>query len=287
MHVSVPAVTKAIANLESELGITLLDRSNYRVCLNTYGKQLVKHAHSIMTEVEEAKRSLRRIQEQTENQLHINVAPALMPELIPQAIIQLRKTFPDAIVDFSGYEPGRPDGGLTGLANGKFDLLIYPITKATDLSDFTWQPLARMTLRIVTAKNHPANTLKHPTLQQLRDYEWLIPSPVGPPFEAVKEMFYEHGAELPATLQSAPTRVMATRMLEDGQYIAALPCNDKLFQLDKERFTILDIDSSRYGWTHYILQRKTSVPRPVLEHFVSTLRDIMGTGDDHSKALDP
>ena len=53
-----PAISKRIAALETELGTSLFDRIGRKVQLTEAGKALLGRAHTILIEVEDARRSI-------------------------------------------------------------------------------------------------------------------------------------------------------------------------------------------------------------------------------------
>lgn len=51
LHLSQPALTKSIADLEQTLGVLLFDRSAHGVVPTVHGKSFIRHADAIMGEV--------------------------------------------------------------------------------------------------------------------------------------------------------------------------------------------------------------------------------------------
>ena len=63
-HVSQPALTKAIRNLEAELGGPLFHRERKRVLLSDFGRSMLPHLQHIMDKAETAQ-AVRIIQQST------------------------------------------------------------------------------------------------------------------------------------------------------------------------------------------------------------------------------
>ncbi len=59
LHISQPSLSKAISNLEKELGVQLFERDKRAVYLNDYGRVFLKRVDRILTEAEEAAEELR------------------------------------------------------------------------------------------------------------------------------------------------------------------------------------------------------------------------------------
>ena len=58
LHLTQSAVSHAIKSLEQDLDCRLFDRLGRRVTLTPAGKQLLEHAHKIITEMQSARKDL-------------------------------------------------------------------------------------------------------------------------------------------------------------------------------------------------------------------------------------
>ncbi len=63
LHVAQPSLSKAISNLEAELGVQLFDRGKRSVYLNDYGRAFLRRVEHILTELEEAELELKDMAE--------------------------------------------------------------------------------------------------------------------------------------------------------------------------------------------------------------------------------
>ena len=63
LYVSPPALSIAIANLETELGVKLFDRCNNRVILNKQGKVYLDYVNKILKDLDAANQSVQEIEQ--------------------------------------------------------------------------------------------------------------------------------------------------------------------------------------------------------------------------------
>lgn len=78
LHVSQPAITRAIQNMEEELGISLFERKKNRLILNDNGKEMLEYSSSIVEIMEHMERRAKEIKEE-HNTLRLSlVAPGPM-----------------------------------------------------------------------------------------------------------------------------------------------------------------------------------------------------------------
>src|SRR6201982_941705 len=71
LNMSQPAVSKAIAYLESTLGVRLLDRSRQGVEPTPYGRALIKRGVAVFDELRQGVREIETIKDPTIGEVHI------------------------------------------------------------------------------------------------------------------------------------------------------------------------------------------------------------------------
>ena len=86
------AVSQQIAALESETGLTLLERHRFGVNATPYAELLVAHARSIDQELDGAWSNIARLKGSEVVSLRIGCGPAEATRLLPMALIQRRRS---------------------------------------------------------------------------------------------------------------------------------------------------------------------------------------------------
>lgn len=95
LHISQPALTKTIKNLEEELGVKLFYKDGRRIRLNEYGRFLQQRLEPILKELELLPASIEKLVDLSENTITINVLAA--STLITDIIIEFKKLHPDVV----------------------------------------------------------------------------------------------------------------------------------------------------------------------------------------------
>ena len=103
LHVSQPSVTKAIKALESELKLTLIDRSQKHVTLTPEGRAFLLHAEKILWDIDEAKRDMMRFQTNEQGTVHFGVPPMVEAYLFPDLFTKFKKAYPNINLDVREY----------------------------------------------------------------------------------------------------------------------------------------------------------------------------------------
>ena len=94
LHVSQPSVTKTVQALETELKIELFDRSQKHICLTESGAVFLIHAKKILQDVQEAKSSIERFQNQSNSIIRFGVPPIVESYLFPNFFIKFTESNP-------------------------------------------------------------------------------------------------------------------------------------------------------------------------------------------------
>ncbi len=93
-YVSQSTLSAGIRELESLLGMTLVERSRRVVRFSPLGKQVVEKAHRILRETEELAALVQAAGEPLASQLRMSVIPTIAPFLLPQMLPRLRRERP-------------------------------------------------------------------------------------------------------------------------------------------------------------------------------------------------
>jgi len=93
-HVSQPALSAQIAQLEEALGTALFERDRRRVLITASGRELIARARAVLREADDLVESARRAKDPLMGALRIGVIPTISPYLLPRIAPVLRKTYP-------------------------------------------------------------------------------------------------------------------------------------------------------------------------------------------------
>ncbi len=95
LHISQPALTKTIKNLEEELGVKLFYKDGRRIRLNEYGRFLKEKLEPILKEIDLLPASIEKLIDLSQNVIVVNVLAA--STLITDIIIEFKKNNPDVV----------------------------------------------------------------------------------------------------------------------------------------------------------------------------------------------
>jgi DNA-binding transcriptional LysR family regulator len=96
LHVSQPVVSKAVSELERELGVRLLDRSAKGVELTAYGREVVNCGNAVFDSLRSGVRAVESLADPAAGQLRIGCTEPLAAGFVGAAIERLSQSYPRA-----------------------------------------------------------------------------------------------------------------------------------------------------------------------------------------------
>ncbi|AMX04058.1 LysR family transcriptional regulator [Microbulbifer thermotolerans] len=151
VHLSQPALSKAIRGLEEALGETLLERGGRgsRVRLTPAGKVVYRHANALLEGREQMLNELRMLRGLECGELRIGLSPLGSGEIFAPVIARFRELYPGVEIHL------RERGGVEqedALRNGEIELATS--LKPTD-EDIAWMQICDDPMMVALPHAHP------------------------------------------------------------------------------------------------------------------------------------
>ncbi|MGA2014398.1 MAG: LysR family transcriptional regulator [Solirubrobacteraceae bacterium] len=179
LSLSQPSVSNQVAALERELGVRLLKREPAGLTLTHEGEVLLEHADVIAERLQLADSQLALASRAWRSRLRIGAFPTALAGLVPAAIAQLRRRYPDIklTVDEGASEdlPSRVRNGDLHLAVA-FQDASQPRIEPPGLER---HDLLRERFMVALAPDHPLARRTQVRLADLQADEWTVFSTDG------------------------------------------------------------------------------------------------------------
>jgi DNA-binding transcriptional LysR family regulator len=94
LHLSQPALTKQLRQLEETLGVRLLDRNTRSVELTRIGKELAPVVDQLLRELEAVVVNTKGLAEKSRGVIRIAALPSISSTILPRAVAQFKKLHP-------------------------------------------------------------------------------------------------------------------------------------------------------------------------------------------------
>lgn len=153
LHVSQPALSRQIRDLEDEIGFPLFERTAKTVKLTQAGRAFLNDSRALLHQVDEVVKKARAIANAQPTELHVGYSPSAVAHFLPNALRTFQQALPKVHLRLHdlGFETI-----LDRLRAGQLDLgLIIRPAKATSLHDLRYEELSRERVCLVVALQHP------------------------------------------------------------------------------------------------------------------------------------
>ena len=177
LYVTQPSISKAIQEIETELNITILDRTNKGVLFTKDGMELLFYAKMLLEQTESILYHFNK--HKTIDVTRVSISSQHYVFAI-ESVAKLMDHFSER-----NYNITVREGKTTDVINDVYtDKSILGIVALTDLNksffdryfiskSLTFTPLASITQHVFLRKEHPLSQLKSIELEQLKDYPYL------------------------------------------------------------------------------------------------------------------
>jgi len=180
LHTSQPSLSRQIRDLESEIGVKLLERQARGVALTTAGKVFLDHARLALLQVEAAADGARRAEQPEKVVLSMGFLAGQEVVWLPHALRILREEAPEAEITLSSQSS--PELAL-GLMRGKLDVaFLRPEAQAVGLS---YKFLAKEPLIAVLPAGHRLTSRKKIRPQDLARETYVSSARTSPVLRSV------------------------------------------------------------------------------------------------------
>jgi DNA-binding transcriptional LysR family regulator len=152
LHVSQPALSAQIRDLEDEIGFQLLERTAKSVRLTKAGRAFLDEARAVLQRADEAVKKARSIAAEP-SELQIGYSPTPVAEILPKTLRAFQLAMPNVHVRLHDWTN---QAILDGVRDGRLQLgLIVRPPKASSLRDLRYEELFHERVCVAVSPQHP------------------------------------------------------------------------------------------------------------------------------------
>lgn len=168
LHLTQPALSRQVRDLEDELGVPLLLRGQNYVSLTEAGELFYEDARDLLARADQAMARVRG--DKKLETLRVGYSPSLTTGILPRAIERFQNSTPSVrleLADLSAQEM------LQQFAAGRLDLAITAAHETAKARGFHWTDIRRILPVLVLPVAHPLARLKRIPPTRLQDLPLL------------------------------------------------------------------------------------------------------------------
>jgi DNA-binding transcriptional LysR family regulator len=151
LHVSQPAVSRQIRDLEDELGVQLFERTGKSIRLTEPGRVFLKAVREVLERVDEAVKETRSVAGETE--LHVGYSLSTTARILPSILRAYQRAMPKVRITLHDRSNQK---SIAGLRDGELHLVFMPrLPKAGELRDVRFEELTRERICLIASPDYP------------------------------------------------------------------------------------------------------------------------------------
>lgn len=192
LHLTQPAVSKRVAQLELGLGQRLFDRVGHRVLLTRAGEVLLPRARCILQEISDTRRVLANLRGLVDGSLSMVTSHHIGLRRLPPVLRLFTERYPQVSLRMAFLDS---EAACVAVERGEAELGVVTLPRA-QVGRLWATPLWEDPLEIVVAANHALACKSRVTYADLNDYPALLPAVGTYTREALEEALLPHGVAL-------------------------------------------------------------------------------------------
>jgi len=280
LAMSQPSVSAAIANLESILGVRLLDRGTRGIEPTIYAEAILKRSVAIFDELNQAVNDVQFLADPAKGELKIGCSDTTAATVLPQMIERFSEKYPLAAL-YVDNVPTFSDA-LPVLRARQYDLvfarLYQPLTSVVD--DLNVERLFDDPVVVVAGKHNPLARRRKVDLADLVDEPWIMPGTHTWIHARIAEAFRERGLAMPKTRLVTLSWPLIAHFVFNGRHIMAYPRSVAV----RHSLKVLPVSLPIRPWPLSILTLKNRTLSPVAERFIGCAREVAKSMADKPQA---
>lgn len=266
LHLTQPAVSMQIKQLEENAGLPLFEQLGKKIFLTEAGHELYHYSRAIAQQVAEVESVLGELKGVKRGKLKISVA-STANYFAPQLLATFSQRFPDVTVSLNVTNR---QGLLQQLENNETDLAI--MGQPPDGLDLAAESFLDNPLVVIAPVNHPLARQKHIPLARLQNETFLIREQGSGTRIAMERFFAQRGVKLTTGMEMSSNEAIK-QAVQAGLGLGIVSIHTVALELEMKRLALLDVESFPIMRHWYVVHRANKRLSGVAQAFKRFLLD--------------
>lgn len=238
MRTSQPAVSKAMADLESAIGVRLVDRSRSGVELTPFGRALIRRSTAVFDELRQGIKDIEHLSDPTAGEVRLGATERIAGAILTPVIDRLSRRHPRMLFHVVTGD-SRP--ALAELNARNVEFVIHRLEMPGSEEHIT-ELLFQDDLVVVTGARNPLARRRGITLADLMEEPWVLVPPSSYAGSWQMEVFRAAGLPLPRLTVEASSYVIRTELLTTQRFFTITTRFSLLLPRRRPELKILPIE---------------------------------------------
>lgn len=261
LHLTQPAVSMQIKQLEDVVGAPLLNKQGRKIQLTDAGEEMLLLSHNVLQQIEQTERHLKLINEGHQGKLKLVVA-STVSAVATRLLASFNALNPDMHISFDVTNRA---GLIEQLSNNQADIVLMgqpPENMNLQTVAFMENPLV-----LIAAPEHELCKQKNPaTINQLLEHGFVVREPGSGTRQAMERFFNEKDKTLNSTMEMNSNEAIK-QAVAVGLGLGVVSIHTLEHELKEQRLKIIRAEGFPIIRSWYLVQRKDKRLSPLAEKF--------------------
>jgi DNA-binding transcriptional LysR family regulator len=264
LHLTQPALSWQVKNLEACLDVQLLDRVGRRVALTEEGRSLYAYAERIFTLARDAEEALADFRGLARGRMKIDATFTFGDYYLPALLLAFHRQHPQIVLE---VRTGNTSQVLANTLRRENDLAF--VARDPAHPDIAAREVVRDVLVAVVPPSHRLAHHKSIPLHELQDEGLIVRERGSLPRHILDELLARRAVSPRIVMESASTRAIK-RMVEGGMGVAVLSQQVLREELQTGSLVKVRLRDASIAYRFYLIHRRDKYLSRALRAFIAT-----------------
>jgi DNA-binding transcriptional LysR family regulator len=272
LHLTQPAVSMQVKQLEESAGLPLFEQLGKKIYLTQAGEEMRRYCRAIAQQLDEVDRVMAEMKGVKRGRLAIAVA-STANYFAPRLLATFSQRYPQATISL---DVTNREGLLEHLDANDIDLVI--MGRPPEGLDLIAEPFTENPLVVIAAPSHPLAETEHIPIEWLQQETFVVREQGSGTRTAMERFFAEKGVRLSTGMEMSSNEAIK-QAVEAGLGLGLVSVHTLELELETRRLTVLDVESFPILRHWYVVHRHGKRLSPVAQLFkefvVKEARDLL------------
>jgi LysR family transcriptional regulator, low CO2-responsive transcriptional regulator len=260
LHLTQPAVSMQIKQLEESAGLPLFEQLGKKIYLTLAGQEMHHYCRVIAQQLDEVDRVMAEMKGMKRGRLVIAVA-STANYFAPRLLATFSQRHPEITISL---DVTNREGLLEHLDANDIDLVI--MGRPPEGLDLVAEPFTENPLVVIAAPDHPLVSTKHIPLEWLQQETFVVREQGSGTRTAMERFFAEKGVRLSTGMEMSSNEAIK-QAVQAGLGLGLVSVHTLQLELETRRLAVLDVEYFPILRHWYVVHRQGKRLSPVAQLF--------------------
>jgi DNA-binding transcriptional LysR family regulator len=282
LHMTQPAASKQLKDLEDMLGVSLFERHPRGMSPTSYGEAMIRHARMALTSLSQAHDDILALKSGLSGQVDIGVIMTPGISALPAAIARIKEHSPLLRI---GVHMENSNVLLDRLQRGELDFMVARILEGEDRANLQFEELAAEPVSVIARLGHPLLEKQGLKLTDIAQYGWVL-SPQGSILRHRFEMLFRcENLRPPMNVIDTTAPLVITSILQQTDFLHVMPTEVAQYIARYNMVGIVPINLSVMMDPFGIITKSGQLLSPGAKILIDAIRQAVSEQEQHQSAL--